>query len=251
MAVTRKIIRIDEDLCNGCGNCIISCAEGALEIQDGKARLVAEKYCDGLGACLGDCPTGALKVIERTADEFDEEAVVERLEELKDAQEKPAPAMPCGCPSATIRTFDRSAACAQANEPARYESGPSALSHWPVQIRLVPPNAPFLKNAHLLIAADCVPAAYANLHRDFLQDRVILLGCPKFDDTQLYLDKFVQIFQTAGIKSITALFMEVPCCFGLPMLIKKALEVSGKNIPVEQVVIGVQGDVLRREKLVA
>lgn len=249
MTVKRKIIEIDQDLCDGCGNCIISCAEGALEIVDGKARLVAEKYCDGLGACLGECPTGALKIIERDADDFDEAAVEERLESLN-VEEKQAEPVRFTCPSAKIQSFGgESRQPAAERQPA--QSGPSELRHWPVQINLVPPNAPFLKGADLLVAADCVPVSYAGFHSEFLKDKAVMIGCPKFDDTESYLEKFTEIFRSAGVRSVTVLIMEVPCCRGLEMIIKRAMELSGKQIPVEQVTIGIRGDILSREALVA
>lgn len=252
MEAARKIIEIDEELCDGCGNCIVGCAEGALELVDGKAKLVSDVYCDGLGACLGECPTGALKIIEREAAEFDEEAVEERLETLKLAEKQAEEApMPCGCPSARIQTIDRPTPCQAANEPVAHPSAESALSHWPVQIRLVPPSAHFLKNADLLVTADCVPVAYASFHRDFLDGKVVMVGCPKFDDTQSYLEKFTEIFSTADIHSVTTVFMEVPCCHGLPAIIKRALELAGKNIPMENIIVGVRGEILERQKLVA
>lgn len=205
----RKIIEIDEDKCNGCGLCVPSCAEGAIQVVDGKARLMAEKYCDGLGTCLGKCPQDAIQLVEKEVDEFDEDA---------------APA--------TTAT----------------DSGkiPSALSHWPVQIRLVPPHAPFLKNADLLIAADCSPLAYGDFHRDFLTGRVVMMGCPKFDDTDLYEKRFRQIFQKAGVKSVTILVMEVPCCRGLPAIVKKVLRETPSRIPLEVVTISLQGKILER-----
>ncbi|MBI4965249.1 MAG: 4Fe-4S binding protein [Desulfomonile tiedjei] len=251
MKTKRNIIQIDEELCDGCGNCIVSCAEGALEIVDGKAKLVAEKYCDGLGACLGECPTGALKVIERDADDFDEEAVEHHLEATKKAEAPAEPAMACGCPSAQIRTFDAPTPCQRANEPVAQTSAQSALRHWPVQIRLVPPNAPFLKNADLLVAADCTPIAYPDFHRDFLEGKVVMVGCPKFDDAQGYIEKFAGIFTHASIKSVTVVAMEVPCCGGLPMIVRRGMQLAGKNIPMEQIIISTQGEVLRKEKLVA
>ncbi|MEJ2717906.1 MAG: 4Fe-4S binding protein [Deltaproteobacteria bacterium] len=252
METARKIIEIDEELCDGCGNCIVACAEGALELIDGKATLVSDVYCDGLGACLGECPTGALKIIEREAPEFDEEAVEERLASLKLGEKQTAEApLPHGCPSARIQTIDRPTPCQTANEPVTYASAESALSHWPVQIRLIPPTAPFLKNADLLVTADCTPVAYAGFHRDFLDGKVVMVGCPKFDDTQSYLEKFTEIFKTADIHSITTVFMEVPCCHGLPTIVKRAMELAGKNIPMENIIIGVRGEILKREKLVA
>ncbi len=251
MEVKRKIIKIDEELCDGCGECVPSCAEGAIEIVDGKARLVAEKYCDGLGACLGECPNGALTVVEREAEEFNEEAVEEYLSS-KGQDESPEEAtMACGCPSAQIKAFAPSASFQEANEPALQASAVSALSHWPVQIRLVPPTAPFLKGADLLVAADCTPVAYPNFHQDFLKGKAVMVGCPKFDDAQDYIQRFADIFNTADIKSITVVVMEVPCCQGLPIIVEKGMEMAGKRIPMEKVVISARGDVLGRERLAA
>ncbi len=251
MAISRKIIEIDEELCDGCGNCIVSCAESALEIVDGKAKLVAEKYCDGLGACMGDCPTGALKIIERQADDFDEEAVEQRVAQLAAAPPPAQHAPVGGCPSAQIRTFDQPTPCQMANQPVAQSSAASALRQWPVQIMLVPPTAPFLKDADLLVAADCVGFAYASFHSDFLDGKVLMIGCPKFDDAEHYVDKFTEIFKNAGVRSVTSVFMEVPCCHGLPAILAKAMEAAGKSIPTEHVIIGVQGEIMRREKAVA
>lgn len=242
MKVLRKIIEIDEEKCDGCGQCIPSCAEGAIQIVDGKARIVKDMFCDGLGACLGECPNDALRIIEREADEFDEEAVEKHLAETEKVQiEEPAPA--CGCPSTKIQTFVLPESVFDANKPAD-KKPESSLSHWPVKIRLVPANAPFLKGAELLILADCVPVAFPTLHRDFLKGKAVIMGCPKFDDVQEYIDKFAEIFKTADIKSITVVTMEVPCCSGLPMIVKKGMEVSKKKIPVEEVVISARGKIL-------
>ena len=246
----REVIRIDEEKCDGCGVCVPSCAEGALQIINGRVKLMAEKYCDGLGACLGECPRGALKVIEREAEDFDEHAVEEHLKSAGPAH-KEEPAMACGCPSAHIQTFAPAQFSPEAKKPASQAGTPSALSHWPVQIRLVPPTAPFLKGANLLVAADCTPIAYPNFHRDFLKGKVVMLGCPKFDEAQAYIQKFADIFNTAGIKSIEVVTMEVPCCQGLPMIVKKGLELSGKKIPLSQVIISTRGEVLKTQKLVA
>ena len=212
---------------------------------------MAEKFCDGLGACLGECPNDALKVIEREAEDFDEKAVEEHFHSGEQAQKKEKPAMACGCPSAQIQSFAPTKGSPGATQPASSVSFPSVLTHWPVQIRLVPPTAPFLKGANLLVAADCTPIAYPNFHRDFLKGKVVMLGCPKFDEVQAYVQKFTDIFNTAGIKSITVVTMEVPCCQGLPMIIKKGLEIAGKKIPMEQVIISTRGEVLRTQKLVA
>ena len=243
MKVTRKIIEIDEEKCDGCGNCVPSCAEGAIQIVEGKAKVIADKYCDGLGACLGDCPQGALHIVEREADEFDEEAVHELLKQQKAAKSS-APAG--GCPSAAMKTFPMSGpAPGMIGKPGTPASGgPSALGHWPVQIRLVPAGAPFLRDADLLIAADCVPVAYPSFHKDFLDGKAVMIGCPKFDDADGYVDKLAQVFAQSGIKSITSVIMEVPCCSGLPMIIKKALEKSGMDIPYEEVVVSARGEIL-------
>ena len=246
MKVKRKIIEIDEELCDGCGQCVPACAEGAIEIVDGKARLVAEKYCDGLGACLGECPTGALKIIEREAEDFDEEAVEKYLKEKEKAQEVLKAAQAPGCPSARLQTFAPASPCEAANVPSEQKAVSSALSHWPVQIHLVPPTAPFLKGADLLVVADCVPVAYPNFHEDFLRGKVVMVGCPKFDDVAEYIKKFREIFKVAGIKSVTSVVMEVPCCSALPMILKRAMEEAGVDIPIEQVVISTRGEVLHR-----
>jgi len=245
MKTLRKIIEIDDELCDGCGQCIPSCAEGALEVIDGKARMIADKLCDGLGACLGECPTGALKVIEREADEFDEEAVEEHLEEREKKTSKEKQDMPCGCPSTHIQTFVPIGAHPETQISAT-AGAESALSHWPIQIRLIPPKAPFLKGADLLVLADCVAVAYANLHKEFINGKVVMMGCPKFDDAQGYIEKFTDIFKIAGIKSITSVYMEVPCCSALPMIVQKGLEASGQEIPMNEVVISTRGKVLEQ-----
>ena len=272
MKVTRKIIEINEDLCDGCGQCVPSCAEGALQIVDGKAKLVAEVYCDGLGACLGECPNDALRVVERTAHEFDEHAVEKHLSSMDKQEGLPVIPITSGCPSGQIKTFTRSGQHQGASGPPTDLVGPptdivgpptdlvgpaaegqseSALTHWPVQIRLVPPTAPFLKGANLLVVADCVPVAYPNFHQDFLKGRVVMVGCPKFDDVQGYIQKFADIFKTADLKSVSVLVMEVPCCQGLPIIIERGMEKAGKKIPMEKVVISARGDLLGREKMAA
>lgn len=247
MKITRKIIEIDEELCNGCGNCVIACAEGAIQIIDGKAKVIADKYCDGLGACIGDCPEDALKIIEREADDFDEEAVEELLEKQKAAKKVAEPAG-CGCPSTALKAFPtmgKAEPCGCTNHAKVATSGgPSSLGHWPVQIRLVPPGAPFLKDADLLIAADCVPVAYPTFHADFLSGKAVMIGCPKFDNADEYVEKLSQVFKVSGIKSITSVIMEVPCCSAMPIIVKKALEKSGAQIPFEEVVVSARGEIL-------
>ncbi len=236
MKVTRKIIQIDDELCNGCGQCVPDCAEGSLRIVDGKARLVADKLCDGLGACLGACPTGALTIIEREAEEFDEAAVEAFL-----AQENATPGQ--SCPSAGLQTFTPTATpCQAANSPQTQVH--SALSHWPVQIRLIPATAPFLEHCDLLVAADCTALSYASLHQDFIKDRVVMMGCPKFDDQQLYVERFTEIFATRPLKSLTILIMEVPCCHTMLQIIRQAYEQVQPRLPVRQVVISRTGHIL-------
>ena len=244
MKVKRKIIEIDDELCDGCGQCVPSCAEGAIELVDGKARVVAEKYCDGLGACMGECPNNALRIIEREADDFDEEAVEAYLKEKESKIEQAEPAISKGCPSARVQTFIPPAA------DTDQAPSDSQLSHWPIQINLIQASAPFLKGADLLVAADCGPAAFAGF-QDLLKGKVLMIGCPKFDDAPAYIDKFTQIFKTAGIKSITSLIMEVPCCSGLPAILKRALDASGKKIPMEQIVISTRGALLDKRKIAA
>lgn len=246
MKIMRKIIEIDEEKCDGCGNCVTGCAEGALAIVDGKAKVTSDNLCDGLGACIGECPQGALQIIEREAEAFDEQAVEKHLESQNHAAQN-GKTMACGCPSTQIQTFSP---CVMANKAAIQSSaGPSMLSHWPVQIRLVPANAPFLKRADLIVAADCVPVAFPSFHRDLLKDKAVMLGCPKFDDAQAYVDKFTQIFQTAGIKSVTIAIMEVPCCAGLPQIVRKAMQKAGVHIPLQEVVINTRGKIIEERKV--
>ncbi len=255
----RKIIKIDADKCNGCGLCVPSCAEGAIQIVDGKARLVAEKYCDGLGACLGECPEGALQVVDAEAEAFDEPAAKEHVARQAAAargDQKAGPpktaapsekSLPCGCPSSVIRTFAPQTACEKANVPvAQSGSGVSALTHWPVQIHLVPPTAPFLRGADLLVAADCTPVAYPRFHDELLRGKTVLLGCPKFDDAEEYVKKFAAIFAAAAIKSVTIAVMEVPCCQGLPVIVRKGMALAGKNVPLSVVTISARGEILNQ-----
>ncbi len=243
MKLMRKIIEIDEELCDGCGQCVPSCAEGAIEVIDGKARIVAEKYCDGLGACMGECPRGALRIVEREAEDFDEEAVEVYLKQKETAPDKTDRSVPQGCPSTQVQTF-----IPPASDRGKVGAD-SQLSHWPIQINLIQPSAPFLKGADLLVAADCTPAAFGGF-QNMLKGKVLMIGCPKFDEVQAYLDKLTRIFRTAQIKSITSLIMEVPCCSGLPGILKKAMEASGNKIPMEQIVISTRGVLLDRKKVV-
>lgn len=232
----RKIIRIDEEKCNGCGACVPACAEGALQIIDGKAKLVSETYCDGLGACLGECPQGAIIIEEREAKDFNEEAVKLHLEAEKHTE------LPCGCPSATVTQFARQDATEVV--PGAAAPQPSMLTQWPIQLTLVPPIAPFLRGTDLALAADCVPFAYTGFHQDFLRNHSLLIACPKLDDYQAHLKKLTAILSLAQPKSLTVVHMEVPCCFGLVHMAQQAILASGKDIPFKEVTIGVRGKIL-------
>ncbi len=254
----RKMVRIDEEKCNGCGECVPSCAEGAIQIIDGKARLLADNLCDGLGACLGDCPLGAITVEDREADEYDEGVVEEHLkkigrEPLSHHGESAAPvtggcpsavvksfAAPAGggCPSARTMNFDKSPAEASTDSASR----PSRLAQWPVQLHLVPPTAPFFQNADVLLAADCAPFAYADFQEDLLKGKALAIACPKLDNTEPYVEKLTAMITQSNIKSLTVVHMEVPCCNGLVMMAKQALANSGRDIPFETVCIGIRGD---------
>jgi NAD-dependent dihydropyrimidine dehydrogenase PreA subunit len=231
--VVRKIVQIDEELCNGCGQCIPNCAEGALQIIDGKAKIVKDMYCDGLGACLGHCPQGALTVIERAADPFDEEAVHAYLagHETHNPEQE---TLACGCPSSLVQNLEPSTPVPSL--------GGSDLRQWPVQLNLVPLEAPFFDDADLLVMADCVPVAYPNLHASLLPGRTVVIGCPKFDDAGGYAEKLREILKRNDVRSITIAHMEVPCCSGLNWIVGKAVEASGKDVPVRRHVITVRGE---------
>jgi len=240
---TRKIVKIDEEKCTGCGLCIPNCAEGALQIIDGKAKLITDKFCDGLGACLGHCPEDAIKIIEREAEEFDEKAVEVHLHKQKEAtqphQHQHEPQFG-GCPSSRVLQFE---APKPSVDSSSKRSTVSQLTQWPVQLKLVPVEAPYFQDADLLIAADCVPFAYPDFHQDFLKGKALVVGCPKLDDIQLYKEKLTAIFKTNPIKSVTVPFMEVPCCFGLVKVTEDAIEASGKDIPFKKVKIGIRGEI--------
>jgi len=231
--VVRKIVRIDEEKCNGCGECVPSCVEGALQIIDGKARLVSETYCDGLGACLGKCPQDAITIEERVADEFDEAAVAQGH-----SQRPTAPDVPHACPGSALREFSREDVALAGPAPVLK----STLANWPVQLRLVPPTAPFLKGADILLAADCAPFAYANFHADFLKDRALIIACPKLDNFEAHLARLTDILKGAAPRSLTVLHMEVPCCFGLVHVAEQAIRASGQKIPLHDITIGVHGE---------
>ena len=212
--IKRKIVNINENLCNGCGNCIPKCAEGALQIVNGKAKIIKETYCDGLGACLGQCPQGAITITEREADAFNEAEVHEHL--------KTKTATPATTP--------------QTNQPPQ-------KPQWPIKLNLVPVKAPFFENADLLFAADCAPVALKNFH-DFISGKRVIIGCPKFDDARAYAQKLTEIFQQNNIASVTVVHMEVPCCTGLKWAVNKALEGSGKKIPVKEFEVKIGGEIV-------
>ena len=242
----RNIVEIDEEKCDGCGLCVIECAEGALAIRDGKAKIIQEMYCDGLGACIGECPQEALSIVMKEADSFDEEAMEEHLKTLrgKQAQESPRE-LEAGCPGAKLVHLQSQPSAAPLLEG---EAPVSALQNWPVQIHLLPVSAPFFNGAELLIAADCVPFAMGGFHSQLLQWKILAIGCPKLDDTGFYIDKLSQVFVNNEIKSITIGYMEVPCCAGLLHVVHKALEVSGKAIPVDTVKVSVRGELLQEQE---
>ena len=237
MAV-RNIIQIDEEKCNGCGQCIVDCAEAALQIVDGKAKLIKEIYCDGLGACLGSCPTGALTVVQRESDLFDEEATEKHMHETKKKKEAFR-----GCPSTRPVDFAEKSATQQAAAETKPE-----LTNWPVQLKLIAANAPYLNDADLLLAADCTAFSAVNFHSRFIKGKKLVIACPKLDDAQLYYDKLTEMFRSNSIKSVTVVRMEVPCCGGLIYLTKEAVKASGKDIPIEEIVIGIKGDIVGEGK---
>jgi ferredoxin len=234
----RKIVKIDENKCTGCGLCVDACHEGAIRLVDGKARLVSESYCDGLGACLPHCPADAITIEEREAAEFDEEYARRRQQEKIEGPKKEA-RLACGCPGTHARMIER-----KESEPQQKNTHQaSRLCQWPCQIKLVNPRAPYLQNAHLLVAADCTAYAYANIHEEFMRNKITLIGCPKLDDTD-YSEKLAEILKCNEIKSITVLRMEVPCCGGIVHAVTQAILQSGKMLPWHVVTISTEGEIL-------
>jgi ferredoxin len=245
MAKTRrKIIKIDEEKCDGCGLCIPACPEGAIQIVGGKAKLVKESFCDGLGACLGECPQGALVIEEKEVEEYDEEGVVGHIKEKspqllekhlkhlkRHAHELPEHHSHAGissCPSAQMLHWER-------QETAKPEARVSSeLRQWPIQLHLVPPHAPYLRNADLVLVADCVPFAYANFHHDFLKGKAIAIGCPKLDDVGAYVSKVAQILESSDIRSLKVVHMEVPCCYGMIHIAREALTKAARIFPLKR-----------------
>jgi len=235
----RKIVKIHEEKCNGCGLCVNACHEGALELVDGKAVLLSDVYCDGLGDCLPKCPMDAIEIIERNAEEFDKELVIKRMHDRIQQQEP----LPCGCPSHAAKEIKINTAANTASEEKVELT--SQLRQWPVQIKLVSPNAPYFDGAHILVAADCTAYAYANIHQDFMKGKITLIGCPKLDSVD-YSEKLTEILKNNDVKSITVLRMEVPCCTGIVNAVKTALLNSGKMIPWNYHVVSSEGKLLNK-----
>jgi ferredoxin len=250
MRGSRNIIEINEELCDGCGQCIMTCAEGALKLVNGKARLVGEVLCDGLGACIGECPTGALKITVREAEEFDEKAVEHRLKELKREAVSPSPhrtAPSFGCPSAREMEMTRESRPPEAASHLGKEV--SELGHWPIKIKLLRPDAPFLNGSDLLLLADCAGVSYPALHGKLLTGRAVAIGCPKLDDLDEHIEKLTEILKASRPRSLTVGYMEVPCCRGFVYAAEQAIERSGVKVPLKAVQIGISGEVRREEDL--
>lgn len=245
----RKIVSIDENRCNGCGLCVNACHEGAIQLVNGKARLISDSYCDGLGDCLPACPVDAIQIVEREAADYDEAAVAARMAAAKGhaapaaAPAAAKPPLPCGCPGQMAKSIARKPAAETPAADAPAAAPIAQLANWPVQIKLVNPRAPYLQNAALLIAADCTAFAYPDIHRRFMRNKVTLIGCPKLDEGD-YAEKLTAILQANDIKSVTVLRMEVPCCGGIASATMRALQASGKMIPWQVVTISTDGTIL-------
>jgi Pyruvate/2-oxoacid:ferredoxin oxidoreductase delta subunit len=242
MMALRNVVKIDEEKCTGCGLCVTACAEGAIKIINGKAKLVSDTYCDGLGACLGHCPEDAITIEQREAAEFNEEAVKVHL--AGDAAKKAEPLF--ACPGVAMHEL-RTEPSAAGREQAGTQEVPSELVHWPVQLTLVPPTAPYFANADLLLVADCVPLAMGDFHPRFLKGRSVAVGCPKLDDAGFYIEKVGQIIKSNHLRGLTVVHMEVPCCSGLTRVAREAIARSGKAMSFEDVTISLRGEVIRSE----
>ena len=237
----RRIIEINREKCNGCGACAAACHEGAIAMVDGKAKLMREDYCDGLGDCLPACPTGAITFVEREAPAYDEKAVLEnKQKKMQEKMKKEGMTLPCGCPGSQSKRIEHADI---ADSEVQYKSSVSRLSQWPVQIKLLPANAPYFDGAKLLIAADCTAYSYAAFHERFIKGHITLVGCPKLDSVD-YSEKLTDIISRNNIKSVTVVRMEVPCCGGLEQAAKTALQKSGKFIPWQVVTISTDGKIL-------
>ena len=256
----RKIVSINEERCNGCGLCVSACHEGAIQLIDGKAKLVSDSYCDGLGDCLPACPVDAIKIVEREAADYDEAAVAARMAAAKGhaapaPEPAPAPAaakppLPCGCPGQMAKSIARTPVPKALPEEGAPAAAPVAqLGNWSVQIKLVNPRAPYLQNAALLVAADCTAFAYADIHRKFMRNKVTLIGCPKLDDAQSYVEKLTRIISYNETPAITVVRMEVPCCGGMTRILEAACEASERNISLNIVTLGIRGDILDNETI--
>ncbi|MBE6069495.1 MAG: ferredoxin [Clostridium lundense] len=249
----RKIVHIHEDKCNGCGLCVKACHEGAIELINGKAKLISDEYCDGLGDCLPECPTDAIEIIEREAKEYDDELVKQKIAERKaneEAKKSLIPDMPCGCPGSAAKLIQRQP---KAMKPKALpmimaenlnSTLNSELRQWPVQLKLVNSKAPYLNGANLLVAADCTAYAYKNFHEDFIKDHITVIGCPKLDDNKYYEEKLADMLKNNDIKSITVVRMEVPCCGGIVSAVKNAMLKSEIIVPYREVIISTDGNVL-------
>jgi Pyruvate/2-oxoacid:ferredoxin oxidoreductase delta subunit len=258
----RQVIRIDEDRCDGCGQCATACAEGAIAMVDGKARLVSETYCDGLGACLGECPQGAITLEEVDAAAFDEAAVQRHLASTGRGPAASAPQVPAvdpvaeghggGCPGSRAMSFGPAAAAPSAGAAAAASAGggtqPSQLRQWPVQLHLLSPMAPYLRGADLLLAADCTAFALGSFHADHLAGKALAIACPKLDSNQeVYLAKLTAMVEQAKVNTVTVLIMEVPCCSGLLQLARRAVSQSSRKVPIKAIVVGIQGEILQEQ----
>lgn len=247
----RAIVKIDEERCTGCGECVPACAEGAIQIIDGKARLVADNLCDGLGACLGDCPEGAITIAEREADDFDTHAVEKHMRKIDTMNPDPPTAAASGghphggtCPGARVIHFERPG---KGPEISDRDAGPqpSELRQWPIQLHLVPPTAPYFRKADVVLAADCVAFAVGDFHRTHLRNRSLAIACPKLDQHQeIYLKKLTAMIDEAEINTLTVMIMEVPCCGGLLHLAKEAARRASRNIPIKQMIVSLKGEIL-------
>jgi len=244
--VVRKIVKIDEEKCDGCGQCITNCHEEALAIVDGKARIVKEAYCDGLGACIGKCPLDAITIEEREAAAFDEQATNEHVAQRQQESAIKSSSHRSGCPGIELQQLAKSTIHSGLKRAAW---SASQLTHWPIQLALVPPNAPFLKEANVLLVADCVPFAVADFHSRFLNGHVVIIGCPKLDNAESHVDKLTAILKESSIRSLTILHMEVPCCTGLSRIATTARQRSGRQIRLKDLTVSIADGSVTAEKI--
>lgn len=248
--VMRKVIRIDREKCDGCGQCATACHEGAIKVIDGKAKLVSDSYCDGLGDCIGECPLGAISFVDREADPYDGEAVKRNMEGCSSGEP-----LPCGCPGTMARYLKNTppspyvCSCSPASVQGSESSVSSELSNWPVQLRLVPEDAPYLRGAEILLAADCVAASCPNFHSRFVRGRVLLMGCPKLDDADYYMEKLARIIRANGTPALMVVKMEVPCCGGLLRLAEAAVDKAGVPLMLEHATLDTRGDVIEEASI--